>query len=84
MSMDRKIRKADQTGSSTAMDPVDRQDPAKVPVKSTKAGEATPSRKPAAIEDTSSERENDEEEYILDREPDGRYRIVGRRPRKQK
>jgi hypothetical protein len=48
--------------------------------KKTDAGEATESRLPREEGAAHPSREN--EEYILEREPDGRYRIIGRRPRK--
>jgi hypothetical protein len=47
---------------------------------STGTGEATASHPPA--EAAAAERADAEEE-ILEREPDGRYRIVGRRPRER-
>jgi hypothetical protein len=45
----------------------------------------TPSRLPAKAAAPSAAREKTEEEgYILKREPDGRYRIVGRQARNKK
>jgi hypothetical protein len=47
--------------------------------------EATASRKPMkATRSTVESKKTTEEEYILEREPDGRYRLVGHRPRKSK
>jgi hypothetical protein len=49
------------------------------------AGETTPSCLPVKAAVSSAKPEKDEEEgYILEREPDGRYRIIGRRPLKHK
>jgi hypothetical protein len=48
--------------------------------KKTETGEATESRLPG--EGGTPHPSNENEEYILEREPDGRYRIIGRRPRK--
>jgi hypothetical protein len=50
----------------------------------TTSGEATTSRRPGEACDVPAEAEKVEEEYVLEQEPDGRYRIVGRRPRKPK
>jgi hypothetical protein len=45
-------------------------------------GDATESRQPT--ETTPASPETDEGEDVLVREPDGRYRIIGRRPRNPK
>ena len=49
----------------------------------TEAGTGTASHKPSATEGSPG-LEDDAGEYILEREPDGRYRIAGRRARQQK
>jgi hypothetical protein len=49
-------------------------------VTKTETGEATQWRLPG--EGGAAQPLNENEEYILEREPDGRYRIIGRRPRK--
>ena len=75
--------KPDETDSSPVKNRLEGQDR----TETTKTGGAkvTASRLPAKAAASSTTPEKDEEEeYILEREPDGRYRIVGRQARKKK
>jgi hypothetical protein len=74
---------ASETDSAAVADQPDSQDKAEIETSINEAGEATPSHQPAKADEVWIKPEKDEEEYILNREPDGRYRIVGRRPCKE-
>jgi hypothetical protein len=76
--------KPDETDSSAVGKALNGQDQIETEITNTDAGEVTGTHKPGKAEDITAEPENEEEGYILEREPDGRYRIVGRRPHKQK
>jgi hypothetical protein len=52
----------------------------KTGVTPTDSGDVTESHRPG--EGVGPRPETEKDEYILEREPDGRYRIIGRRPRK--
>ncbi len=77
--------KPDETDSSAVGRPPAGQGQAPVRPEVTKSAEgeseATASHRPARVAPAGPEKEDDE--LILEREPDGRYRIVGRRPRPQ-
>ena len=75
--------KPDEMDSSTVGHPPDAQHQAETEITRTDSGEATASRQPGKAEGTPPTPEKAEDEYVLEREPDGRYRITGRRPRKQ-
>jgi hypothetical protein len=83
MEADRPGSKPDETDSSVPGALPQDSDQSRAETAGTTAEKATPSRLPAETKGVPSEAEKAEEEYILEREPDGRYRIVGRRPRKQ-
>src|SRR5205807_907760 len=77
--MSRETPAPDETASS-GISPSPSPGQGQADVTKTEKSEATDSRRPAKSEPTSPAEEKDE--YILEREPDGRYRIIGRRPRK--
>ncbi len=83
MSKKRKDPKPNETDSSS-VDSVSHGNLEKTEprVTSNETGTATGSHKGPPAEDVTSKLDNAAEEYILKRESDGRYQIVGRRPRK--
>jgi hypothetical protein len=76
----RRTPKPDETISSPVGGRHGKPDEAKPEVTNTEGTGSTPSFRPEAT--TPAEPKTSDEEYILEREADGRYRIVGRRPRK--
>ena len=81
MEHERKDPQPDETDSATLGNRFDDQRPAEAETIKTDAGEATTSHRPSDADEIATEPERVDEEYILEREADGRYRIVGRRPR---
>jgi hypothetical protein len=79
----RKDPQPDETDSAAVGNGLDDQPRADAESIKTDAGEATASHKPSDADEVATESERVDEEYILEREPDGRYRIVGRRPRQK-
>ncbi len=76
--------KPDETDTSAVGDRPDAPDQTKAEITESDAGKVTASRRPSKAEDGPAKPEQAAEKYVLEREPDGRYRIVGRRPQKQK
>lgn len=75
--------KPDTTDSSTVGNSQNTLGRAETEVTKSGSGRATASRPPTAHLTPLPEREIDDEEYILKREPDERYRMVGHRPTKR-
>jgi hypothetical protein len=71
--------KPDETDSSAAEPSPNRSDQTESGITKTNAGKGTASRQQAEAGRVPADAEKTEEEYILERESDGRYRIVGRR-----
>jgi hypothetical protein len=85
MAATRRGRNSSQTASSPLLGPSDGRTRGAVKITRADALGATASRKPMKATRSAVEpKKTTEDEYILEREPDGRYRLVGHRPRKSK
>lgn len=71
--------KPDETDSSDMWIPLVGQHKADTAIRRTEAGEATASHEPANTCGLPAVPDQGDEEYSLERELDGRYRIIGRR-----
>jgi hypothetical protein len=78
-----KVPKPAETDSFAVDNVYGHQAKTEIDLTSSETATATASHKGRAATDVTEESETDAEEIILEREADGRYRIVGRRPRKQ-